>query len=56
MPAEETRTRDDQVPGYGELRADPVPAAEPRDERADKEQRCSVRAESVNRTDPAFGA
>ena len=56
MPAEEARTSDDQVRGYGKLRADPVPAAQPRDERADKEQRCSVHAESVNRTDPAFGA
>jgi hypothetical protein len=56
MPAEEARTRDDQVPGYGKLRADPVPTAQPRDERADKEERCSVRAERVNRTDPAFGA
>jgi hypothetical protein len=56
MPAEEARTRDDQVPGDGKLRADPVPAAQPRDERADKEQRCSVHAERVNRTDPAFGA
>jgi hypothetical protein len=56
MPAEEACTRDNQIPGYGKLRADPVPAAQPRDERADKEQRCSVHAESVNRTDPAFGA
>jgi hypothetical protein len=56
MPTEEARTRDDQVPGYGKFRADPVPAAQPRDERADKEERCSVHAEPVNRTDPAFSA
>ncbi len=56
MPAEEARTRHDQVPGYGELRADPVPAAQTRDERAGKEERCNVHAETVNRTDPAFGA
>jgi hypothetical protein len=56
MPAEEAHTRDDHVPGYGKLRADPVPAAQPRDERADKEERCSIHAERVNRTDPAFGA
>ena len=56
MPAEEARTRHDQVPGYGKLRAGPVPAAQSRDERAGKEERCNVHAESVNRTDPAFGA
>jgi hypothetical protein len=56
MPAEDARTRDDQIPGDGKLRADPVLAAQPRDERADKEQRCSVHAERMNRTDPAFGA
>ena len=56
MPAEEARTSDDQVPGYGKLRADQVPAAQPRDERAGKEQRCSVHPEPVNRTDPPFGA
>jgi len=56
MPAEEAGTCDDQVPGKGKLRAGPVPAAQPRDERADEEERCSVRAERVNRTDPAFGA
>ena len=32
MPAEEARTRDDEVPGDGKLCAEPVPAAQPRDE------------------------
>jgi hypothetical protein len=56
VPAEEARTRDDHVPGHGERRAEPVPAAQPRDERAGKEQRRGVRAEPVHRTDPALGA
>jgi hypothetical protein len=56
MPAEEARTRHDQVSGYGKPCADPVPAAQARDEGADKEERCSVRAERVDRTDPPFGA
>jgi hypothetical protein len=56
MPAEEACTRDDQVPGYGKLRADAVAATQARDERAGKEERCSVHAKRVNRTDPAFDA
>jgi len=32
MPAEEARTRDDEVPGDGKLCAELMPAAQPRDE------------------------
>jgi hypothetical protein len=33
-----------------------VAAAQPRDKRAGNEEHCSVDAEPVNRTDPAFDA
>ena len=56
VPAEEACTSYGQVPGYGKLRADPVPATQAGDQRAGKEERCNVRAERMNRTDPPFSA
>jgi hypothetical protein len=56
MAAEEACARDDEVAGYGQLGAEPVLAAQTRDERAGEKERCSVRAEGVDRADPAFNA
>jgi hypothetical protein len=55
MAAKEARTGDDDIPGYGKRRTDPVAAAHSRRERAGKEEHCRVHAESMHRTDPAFG-
>ena len=56
MRAEEPSTSDDHVPGQGKARAEPVPAAQSRGERGDEEERRTVHAQPVDRTDPAFGA
>lgn len=56
MPAEEARTRDNRVSGYGKPLAQAIPAAQPRHQRGDEQERRDVGAERVNRADPAFGA
>ncbi len=56
MPAEEARTCHDEVSRYGKFRTQPVPAAQTSDERADKQERRSVRAKRMDRADPSFSA